>query len=422
MISNTINEQNTGHKYLTVSQLNQYVKLLMDGDPVLGQTVIRGEISNFKHHYPSGHLYFSLKDAQSSVRCVMFASSASRLKADPKNGDDVIVYGNVTVYPRDGSYQVYVSSLQQYGLGDQLAAFERLKAKLSSEGLFDQSRKKPIPLFPDTVGLVTSDTGAAVRDLIHVLGRRWSAAKVILYPALVQGPGASASVAEGIKWFNSKKAADVIIIGRGGGSGEDLSAFNDENLARTVAASDIPVISAVGHETDFSITDFVADLRAPTPSAAAELAVPDSQEMLSRLGSLRKRMNGAFGRKTDYYASRLEFIRKASVMRSPGRFIDLRENDLARLNERLTSSYMSVVSRAEYGISSAAASLNALSPLKVISRGYGVIKKSGRYISQVSRLSADDDIEIYMKDGVAEARISSVEVTGESEAKGHENE
>ena len=240
MTYNTNHMTNNVRKYLTVSQLNQYMKLLVDGDPVLGQIVIRGEISNFKHHFPSGHLYFSLKDSQSSVRCVMFSSNASKLKADPQNGDDVIVFGNVSVYPRDGSYQIYVTTLQQYGLGEHLAAVERLKKKLASEGLFESSRKKPIPSFPNTIGLVTSDTGAAVRDLLHILRRRWSCSDVIIYPALVQGAGAAESVAEGIRWFNKKGTVDVIIIGRGGGSVEDLNAFNDEMLARAISASNIP--------------------------------------------------------------------------------------------------------------------------------------------------------------------------------------
>jgi exodeoxyribonuclease VII large subunit len=398
--------------FLTVSRLNQYVKLLLDGDPVLSSVVVRGEIANFKRHYPSGHLYFSLRDAGGTVRCVMFASAASKLRADPANGDDVIVYGNVSVFPREGTYQVYVTALRKYGLGDQLAALERLRAKLAAEGLFDRERKKPLPAFPGTVGLVTSDTGAAVRDLIHILGRRFPSARVILYPALVQGPGAAATVADGIRWFNSRNCADVIIIGRGGGSGEDLWAFNDEALARAAAASDIPVISAVGHETDFTLTDFAADLRAPTPSAAAELAVPDSGELAQRLAQYGKRLAGALGRKADFYSSRLEFISKSSVMRSPGRFIDLREAEVARLNERLAASYGSALERCEYRVSGMAASLNALSPLKVLGRGYAVVRSGGRCIGGVSGLSPGDAVTIVMRDGRAEAVVTSAEAGG----------
>ena len=279
-----------GDSSFTVTQLNEYVKMLIDSDEVLQTAAVVGEISNFKHHYATGHLYFSLKDDRSVVKCVMFARDASRLRFTPENGMTVTVWGRVSVFPRDGAYQLYVGFMSPLGLGEQLAAFEQLKKKLSDEGLFDQARKRPIPGFPKRIGIVTSQTGAAIRDLQSILERRWPVGHVILYPALVQGAGAPASLCAGIEYFNNRCPVDVIIVGRGGGSGEDLSAFNDEKLARTIASSAIPVISAVGHESDVSISDFVADLRAPTPSAAAELAVPDMSEYSSRINALCDRI------------------------------------------------------------------------------------------------------------------------------------
>lgn len=389
----------------SVTQLNEYVKMLIDSDEILQTAAVCGEISNFKNHYATGHLYFTLKDEKSAVKCVMFARDASRLRFQPDNGMTVTIWGRVSVFPRDGAYQLYVGFMSPLGLGDQYTAFEKLKAKLAEEGLFDTSRKKKIPDFPNKIGIVTSPTGAAVRDLLNILGRRWPVAEVELFPALVQGPGAPASVRNGIVYFNRKNDVDVIIIGRGGGSGEDLSAFNDEALARTIAASEIPIISAVGHETDVSISDFVADLRAPTPSAAAELAVPDMSEYIVRLSSLLGRIRGIVSRSIEHGESRLKSLSESAVLSNPVRNIEIRENELVYLARRMDSAYRETVISREAAFTSNVAKLNALSPLAVLTRGYSITEKDSAVITSVKEVVSGDELSIRFADGKIKAVV-----------------
>ncbi len=399
---------------LTVTQLNNYVKSLFDTDDVLAAVTVRGEISNFKNHYSTGHLYFSLKDNESLIRCVMFASSASRLKFTPENGMTVTLWGRVSVYPRDGAYQIYVSNMIPDGIGEQYIAFEQLKKKLEAEGLFDPSRKKTIPKFPSVVGVVTSSTGAAIRDIVNVLSRRYPVADVLIHPALVQGTAAAASIAEGVKFFNDPNnffetlPPDVIIIGRGGGSGEDLSAFNDEGLARTVAASSIPIISAVGHETDFSITDFVSDLRAPTPSAAAELAVPDRAELLRKLANVTSRCTSVMSRRVEHYQKQLDTLSSARVLRSPQSLLDIRLDMVSRLADKLDNEYEKNVDGASAKLANVAAKLDAMSPLKVLSRGYAVVHADGGVVTSVASLDIGQEVGIVLGDGDARAKVIQI--------------
>lgn len=390
---------------LSVTQLNEYVKMLIDSDELLQTAVVCGEISNYKHHYATGHLYFSLKDDKSLVKCVMFARDASRLRFEPENGMTVTIWGRVSVFSRDGAYQLYAGFMSQNGLGDQHAAFERLKNKLMNEGLFDSDRKQSIPDFPKRIGIITSPTGAAIQDILNILHRRWPIVQTELYPALVQGEGAAASLYSGLKFFESKRNVDVIIIGRGGGSGEDLSAFNDEALARAIAASRIPVISAVAHETDVSISDFVADLRAPTPSAAAELAVPDMKEYLASLDLLLKRARGVISRNLDHAESRLQSIGKSAVLTNPVRYIELRENEVLYFGKRIDSSYRTIMSRNEALLADQIGRLESLNPLSVLSRGYSFVQKDTQVISSAEQLNTGDDITLTFSDGIVDAVV-----------------
>ncbi len=390
---------------LSVTQLNDYVKMLIDSDELLQTAVVRGEISNFKHHYATGHLYFSLKDDKSLVKCVMFARDASRLTFEPDNGMTVTIWGRVSVFPRDGAYQLYAGFMSQTGLGDQHAAFEHLKNKLMNEGLFDKERKLSIPEFPKSIGIITSPTGAAIQDILNILHRRWPVVRTELYPALVQGEGAAASLCAGLKYFDSGHDVDVIIIGRGGGSGEDLSAFNDEALARAIAASEIPVISAVGHETDVSISDFVADLRAPTPSAAAELAVPDMKEYLSVIDSLLKRSRGVVSKNLEYAESRLNQLGRSKVLTDPLRYIELRENEVLYLGKRIDSSFKTILSRNEASLADRIGRLESLNPLSVLTRGYSFVQKDTRVVSSADQLGKGDDITLTFADGSVEAVV-----------------
>ena len=396
---------NNNELTLSVTQLNEYVKTLIDSDELLQTAVVRGEISNFKHHYATGHLYFSLKDEKSLVKCVMFVRDASRLRFEPDNGMTVTIWGRVSVFPRDGAYQLYAGFMSQSGLGDQHAAFEQLKNKLMNEGLFDKERKLPIPQFPKRIGIITSPTGAAIQDIMNILHRRWPVVETELYPALVQGEGAAASLLSGVKYFISINNVDVIIIGRGGGSGEDLNAFNDEALARAIAASKIPVISAVGHETDVSISDFVADLRAPTPSAAAELAVPDMKEYLSSLDSLLKRSRGVITRNLVNAENRLKMLAKSPVLANPVRYVELRENELLYLGKRIDASYRNILSTKEALFADKVGRFEALNPISVLSRGYSFVQKDNHVVSSAEHLLSGDDITLTFSDGKVEAVI-----------------
>ena len=396
---------NPNEQAFSVTQLNEYVKMLIDSDEILQTAAVCGEISNFKHHYATGHLYFTLKDERSAVKCVMFARDAARLKFEPDNGMTVTAWGRVSVFPRDGAYQLYVGFMSPSGLGEQYYAFEMLKQKLASEGLFDASRKKAIPKFPKKIGIITSPTGAAVRDLYNVLTRRWPIVDIELFSALVQGSGAATSLKKGIEYFDSKDDIDVVIIGRGGGSGEDLSAFNDESLARSIAASKIPVISAVGHEIDVSISDFVADLRAPTPSAAAELAVPDMGEYNAILSSHLGRIKGIVSRKIEFGESRLKTLSESSVLKSPEKYFDIKFTELAYLSEKLGDKYDDIIKTNGAKFSSLVAKLDALSPLSVLSRGYSITNKGNKAVSSVTEISSGDDLVLIFNDGKVDVKV-----------------
>ena len=396
---------NPNEQAFSVTQLNEYVKMLIDSDEILQTAAVCGEISNFKHHYATGHLYFTLKDERSSVKCVMFARDAARLKFEPENGMTVTAWGRVSVFPRDGAYQLYVGFMSPSGLGEQFYAFELLKQKLASEGLFDAARKKMIPKFPKKIGIITSPTGAAVRDLYNVLTRRWPIVEIELFPALVQGTGAASSLRKGIEYFDSKDDIDVVIIGRGGGSGEDLSAFNDEALARSIAASKIPVISAVGHEVDVSISDFVADLRAPTPSAAAELAVPDMGEYNAILSSHLGRIKGIVSQRIEFGESRLKTLSESSVLKSPEKYFDIKFTELDYLAERLVDKYDDIIKANGSKFSSLVAKLEALSPLSVLSRGYSITNKGDKAVSSVAEISSGDDLVLVFNDGKVDVKV-----------------
>ena len=394
---------------VTVTQLNEFVKQLIDGSAQLADVYVKGEISNFKNHYGTGHFYFTLKDDGGLIRAVMFRSSAAKLKFMPENGMRVVVHGRVSAFVRDGQYQLYADSLEPDGVGALYIAYEQLKKRLESEGLFDPSRKKPLPKIPTRVGIITSATGAAVRDMIHVAGRRFPFAKLILYPSLVQGPGAAAQLIEGVQYFNRTASADVIIIGRGGGSIEDLWAFNDEQLARTVAASRIPIISAVGHETDFTICDFVADRRAPTPSAAAEIALPETAELKRKINNIISRENAVL---TQVIARRREYLKRLSdsrALRSPMNFIDDKRMHLTTLAERLALSQTNSLSIKQAQLKAIAGKMEALNPLSVLSRGYSAVYgENGEIIKHTDQLAPGASITFRLADGEADAQIREV--------------
>ena len=392
---------------LTVGELNRYVKMLMDSDSLLSAVSVQGEISNLKYH-SSGHLYFTLKDGEAEIAAVMFRSAAVNLKMIAKDGMQVIAFGRVSVYEKGGKCQLYVSAMLDNGIGALQLQYEKLKKQLESEGLFDKDRKKDIPRFPNCIGIITSPTGAAVRDMINVTGRRWPSAKILLYPALVQGEQAPQSLCSGLEILNAINACDVIIIGRGGGSIEDLWAFNDENVVRTVAASTIPIISAVGHETDFTLCDFAADLRAPTPSAAAELAVPDRDEMQVRLDELISRADGFMLQNVKNKRERLLNITTKLELSSPMGRLTVEKKDLAQKSIALEQGIQKSVQKQRERLAVASAKLTAINPLAVLSRGYSYSQKDGAVISSVSQINSGDMINIRFADGNASAKIISV--------------
>ena len=399
--------QNDG--VLSVSQLNGYVKSLLEGDDVLQSVSVRGEISNLSQP-KSGHLYFSLKDGEGLIRCVMFRTRVQTVKFPLSDGLSVVARGSVTLYPKNGEYQLYVSALSQDGVGSLWLAYEKLRAKLESEGLFAPERKKPLPAYPKKIGIVTSPTGAAIRDMIRILGRRYPAAKLLIVPAAVQGAGAAAELAEGVRRLNRRDDIDLIIIGRGGGSFEDLFAFNDEALARTVAASRIPVISAVGHETDFTICDFVADLRAATPSNAAELAVPDRAELLAALSSLPGRLSralrGEVGRRREQLAS----LTGRPIFKRPEILIRDRMQTVAALSDRAGNAVRQSYAGKREGFTALAATLAALNPLATLSRGYALAETpDGTPIGSVAGQKVGDPVEIVLSDGTLSTVIRAVD-------------
>ena len=395
----------------TPSQVNQYIKGFMDRDRLLSGLLVRGELSNYKM-YPSGHHYFSLKDGEGSLRCVMFRGDAVSLRFRPQNGMQVVAAGRITVFPRDGQYQLYCSRLIPEGVGNLHLAFEQLKEKLYREGLFSPERKRPIPRFPDTIALITSPAGAAVRDLLRILRARWPMARVKILPVRVQGEGAAREIAAAIRWACAHRTADLIITGRGGGSMEDLWAFNEEIVARAIAEADIPVISAVGHEPDVTIADFVADLRAATPSNAAELAVPDRREVRAALEADRDRLTAAVRGRLDRERRVLDRLASSRAMTEPASYfkdkrllLDYQSGRLVRAMERLTGG------RRER-LSSLAAALDAMSPLKVLGRGYAIARRAdGKVISSVRDTAPGEEFRLRVSDGELDCLVRDSRTT-----------
>ena len=389
---------------VTVTQLNKYLKDRFDEDENLNAILVKGEISNFKNHY-TGHLYFTLKDENSLIKCIMFKSYAEKLNFKPKDGMKVMVFGTVSVFERDGVYQIYAKSMMEDGIGDLHEQFEQLKAKLEKEGLFEQSHKKAIPLYPKVVGVLTSQTGAVIRDVINVSTRRNPNVYIKLLPVPVQGPGAAEQIADKIRIMNEKKLADVLIIGRGGGSLEDLWPFNEEIVARAIYDSEIPIISAVGHETDFTIADFVADLRAPTPSAAAELAVPDIFEVKQKIINYQDRSKLALKKKIEIMKLRFEKIMKSRIFTDPMRkimddsiilddYMKRLENAMKEIKTENKNKYIELVTK-----------LDSISPLKTLTRGYSLTEKDGQIIKSASQIDKGDIIIIKFSDGEKNAKV-----------------
>ncbi len=383
----------------SVGQINGHIKGLLDSDAALSGLFVRGEISNYKV-YPSGHHYFSLKDETGALSCVMFQRDAHRgLRFRPQNGMKVVAFGRVAVYARDGKYQLYVSEMTPDGVGDLHAAFEQLKAKLSAQGLFDQSHKKPIPRFPGHIALVTSPAGAAVRDMLRILGARWPMAQVSVVPCRVQGAEAPGEIAGAIAWINAHDLCDLIITGRGGGSMEDLWCFNDEGVARAIYASRIPVISAVGHEPDVTIADYVADLRAATPSNAAELAVPDQNEQYALLAHLERRMAKAMEGRLSQARGKLEQAGRSRMLRDPMSWVDDRRQTLDRQRDRLSHGLKLSMGRDRERFGRLAASLDALSPLKVLGRGYAIPQGPRGIVKSVGDVKGGEALSLRLSDG-----------------------
>ncbi len=389
---------------VTVTQLNKYLKDRFDEDENLNAILVKGEISNFKNHY-TGHLYFTLKDETSLIKCIMFKSYAEKLQFKPKDGMKVMVFGTVSVFERDGVYQIYCKSMMEDGMGDLHEKFEQLKTKLEAEGLFDEKHKKSIPVFPKVIGVLTSQTGAVIRDIINVSSRRNPNVYIRLLPVPVQGPGASEQIAEKIKIMNEKKLADVIIVGRGGGSLEDLWPFNEEIVARAIYNSEIPIISAVGHETDFTIADFVADLRAPTPSAAAELAVPDIFELKQKIQNYQNRYRIALKKKLEVMKLRLEKVMKSRAFTDPKRKIIDNSILLDNLVKRLEKTIKDLQNSKTNKYNELIAKLDTLSPLKTLIRGYSLTEKDGQIVKSVKQINKGDLISIRFTDGKKEAEI-----------------
>lgn len=389
---------------ITVSDLNAYIKRIFESDRLLNAISVKGEISNLTIHR-TGHIYFSLKDSISQIKAVMFRSAASTLKFVPENGMKVIVRCSVNVYEPSGAYQLYVTSMQPDGLGALYLAYEQLKSKLESEGLFLDEYKKPIPRFPASIGVITSPTGAAVRDIINVTSRRFPSAKIYLYPSLVQGDGAEENLICALDYFEKSKLADVIIIGRGGGSIEDLWAFNGERLARKIFECQTPIISAVGHETDFTICDFVADLRAPTPSAAAELAVPDYKDVMMYLSVYYDKSVKALLRVAERREEKLESIKEKQIFLNPSSLFEESSEALDDIKTAIKENLKKIFEQNDKLLAIAAGKANALSPLATLSRGYSVATKDGAVLSKISDAQIGDIIEVRLRDGALVANI-----------------
>lgn len=389
---------------ISVTDLNKYIKDKIADDEYLNNVLIKGEISNFKHHY-TGHLYFTLKDENSLIKCIMFKSYAQKLMFEPKDGTKVFVFGTVSVFERDGIYQIYVKAMEEDGVGDLYTKYQKLKKELEEKGLFDVTNKKKIPLMPKVIGVLTSQTGSVIRDIINVSTRRNPNVYIRLLPVPVQGEGAAEKIAKGIEYMNENNLADVLILARGGGSLEDLWPFNEEIVAYSIYNSKIPIISAVGHETDFSISDFVADLRAPTPSAAAELAVPDIYELKQKINTYQNRMKISLTKKVEIMKLRYEKCMSSVVFKEPTRkinenyikldsYIKQLENFINSKNEKEKKRYVELVAK-----------LDTLSPLKTLMRGYSIAEKEGKIVKSIEELKKDDNIDIRLTDGKVQAKI-----------------
>jgi exodeoxyribonuclease VII large subunit len=389
---------------LTVSQITQYIKSMFSSDVLVQSISVRGEISNLVER--GGHMYMTLKDEGAVIKAVIFRSSLARIKFRPENSMKVVAHGRINVYEQSGQYQLYIDMLEPEGIGALAQAYEQLKKKLEAEGLFDAKYKKKLPPIPRTVGVITSPAGAAVRDIINIMTRRFPLSKMLLYPSLVQGDGAAKQLVEALRYFNITRSADVIIIGRGGGSIEDLWAFNDENLAREIFASKIPVISAVGHESDFTICDFVADMRAPTPSAAAELAVPDSAELSARILTLGARLKTSLSGRVVRARKELDSLTSRRVMRSPNVILDDKNMRLANVSEKLDRAYSKIISDKKSQFLQKVSQLEALSPLSVLSRGYSVaFDERGTIVKSVSDVKSGEKITLRVSDGRINAEV-----------------
>ena len=394
---------------LTVTQLNRYVKNVLEGDFRLKDMLIRGEISNFTDHYKSGHFYFTLKEGDCAIKAVMFASYAKNVPFRPKNGMAVIVRGSVSLYERDGSYQLYVYDMQPEGKGSLQLAYEQLLQKLKSEGLFDEERKRPIPRFPERVGLITSDTGAALHDMLNIITRRYPPAQLILYPALVQGKSAPASLIRGLEYFNRNHSCDVIIIGRGGGSLEDLWAFNDENLVRAVAASEIPVISAVGHETDVTLCDFAADLRAPTPSAAAELAVPDASMLLKQIQRREQELQNLMQYKLFAARQYFDSVMQRESLKNSKVYLEEKRRRLSEHQAFLQNDMAHRLNNCREQLAAKSEQLSLLNPWNQLQRGWSLTENAaGQRLSSVTQTASGQVLITTLSDGQIVSRVESV--------------
>ena len=392
----------------SITQINEYLRGKMDADTLLSQVAVRGEISNYKM-YPSGHHYFTLKDESSALKCVMFKSQALRLRFRPENGMKVIAMGKITVYPRDGAFQLYCGSMAMDGIGDLYAAFEQLKAKLAAQGLFAPEHKKRLPAIPGTIGIITSSAGAAIHDMLRILNHRFPLTKVRLLPVRVQGAEAPAEIAAAIRYANHYKLADLLIVGRGGGSIEDLWAFNDERVAYAIYESEIPVISAVGHEPDVTISDYVADLRAATPSNAAELAVPDREALLQNLDAASSAMAAALSHQLRNARQRLDVLSRSAALSSPTGYLEQRQEQLEHLKSRLIAAQNQMLHQKRNRFVSCTAKLDAMSPLKVLSRGYSIVNaENGAILRSVRQTAPKQQISVMFADGIINAIVSEI--------------
>ena len=399
---------NVAQQVLSITQINEYIRTLMDSDALLTGLAVRGEISNYKM-YPSGHHYFTLKDEGGALKCVMFKGNAMRLKFRPENGMKVIAMGKISVYPRDGAYQLYCSGLVLDGIGDLYAAFEQLKAKLAAQGLFDPAHKKPIPKYPGVIGIITSSAGAAVHDMLRILNKRYPLAQVRLLPVRVQGIEAPGEIAAAIGYANYYKLADLLIVGRGGGSIEDLWAFNDERVAHAIYQSQIPVISAVGHEPDVTISDFVADLRAATPSNAAELAVPDQDALRQQLDSMSAVMGNLLARQLKNARRQLNILAQSPSLTSPDQYILQRKRALELLKGRVFTAQTRVIHRHKQRFVAATAKLDAMSPLKVLTRGYAMAQnENSEVVRSVEQTGIGEQLYVSLSDGVLTTTVTDI--------------